>query len=289
MDWRDIPSLSALKAFEATARLGSFSAAARALNVTHAAIAQHVRALEAEFGQELVFRSGAGMELTSDGRQLAQALNDGFGAIAQGVRQMREVQAARPLRVTLTHAFAENWLMPRLGDFWTRHSDVSLALVPSRETVDLRRDGFELGLRYGRGSWPGLKSELLVPARFKIVGRPELLSGVDAGDEAALRALPWLIEEGWPEQNLWMQELGISDQDAKISGLATNPMVLAAVRAGLGISVQMQPMIEADLASGALVALRELPRTDLGYHIVHPNEVLSEPARIFVRWLKSMA
>ena len=78
MDWRDIPSLAALRAFEATARLSSFSAAARELNVTHAAIAQHVRGLEAEFGCELVFRQGAGMALTDAGRALALSLGEGF-------------------------------------------------------------------------------------------------------------------------------------------------------------------------------------------------------------------
>ncbi|MDA5092931.1 LysR family transcriptional regulator [Aliiroseovarius sp. KMU-50] len=288
MDWRDIPSLSALRAFEATARHGSFSAAARELNVTHAAIAQHVRALEAEFGQDLVFRAGVGMELTDAGQVLAQALGEGFASIANGVRQMRKAGDSRPLRVTLTHAFAENWIMPRLGGFWATHPDIPLVLVPAQESVDLRLQGFDLALRYGRGNWPNTRSELLVPAAFVIVGRPELLCGVSPKDDAELCALPWLIDEGWPEQNLYMEELGVTADQAKITKFATYPMTLAAVRSGLGVSVLKRPMVEADLAAGELVALRELPATDLGYYIVTPNGRPSDHARTFIRWLKSI-
>ncbi len=287
MDWRNIPSLSALRAFEATARLGSFSAAARELNVTHAAIAQHVRGLEAEFGQELAYRVTGGMELTDAGQILAQALGEGFGSIKQGVDALRQANETRPLRVALTHAFAENWLMPRLGEFWLKHPDIPITLVPSKGPVDLKRQGFDLGLRYGSGAWPGLKSELLVPAHFMIVGRPELLQDVPSGDAKALFSLPWLVHEDWPEQDLWMKELGISRETAKVTGFATTPMTKAAVRAGLGVSVQMRPMIEEDLESGRLMALRELQQSDLGYHIVTAPGVMSEGARLFIRWLKS--
>lgn len=287
MEWRDIPSLSALRAFEATARLGSFSAAARALNVTHAAIAQHVRGLEAEFGQELVFRSGSGMELTDAGRNFAQTLNDGFSSIVQGVRQLRDIRESRPLRVTLTYAFAENWLMPRLGAFWSSHPDIPLALVPSQVSVDLRREGFDIGLRYGQGSWPGIDAELLVSAAFMIVGTPELLKGVSPSNVDQLCALPWLVDEGWPEQRLLMTSLGVIEERAHISSFATYPMTLAAVRAGMGVSVLKRPMVEADLASGALMSLQELPATDLGYYIVTPQGMVSDQARTFIRWLKS--
>ncbi|MFZ1511133.1 MAG: LysR family transcriptional regulator, partial [Tabrizicola sp.] len=84
-DWRNIPSLTALRAFEATADLRSFSQAARVLNVTHAAVAQQVRALEEHMGRPLVQREGRGVGLTADGEQLAEALREGFGAIQRGL------------------------------------------------------------------------------------------------------------------------------------------------------------------------------------------------------------
>ena len=86
MDWRQIPSLSALRAFEAAARTGSLSAAARELNVTHAAIAQHLRKLEEHVGRALMRREGRGMALTEDGQRLAQPLGQAFGQIADAMR-----------------------------------------------------------------------------------------------------------------------------------------------------------------------------------------------------------
>jgi X-X-X-Leu-X-X-Gly heptad repeat protein len=102
MDWKMIPSLAALRAFEATSRLQSLSQAAAELNVTHAAVSQHLRTLEAEFGCALMDRIGRGVQLTDQGRLLANALADGFGTIADGVAQLRDAQTSRPLVVCVT-------------------------------------------------------------------------------------------------------------------------------------------------------------------------------------------
>ena len=287
MDWRDIPSLAALRAFEAVAREGSFSAAARELNVTHAAVAQHVRGLEADFDTELVFRQGAGMALTDPGQRLAAALTDGFGAIAAGVRELRRDGEVRPVQVTLTHPFAENWLMPRLGAFWAAHPEVSVAIVPSQEVVDLRRDGFDMGVRFGHGDWPGVAAELLVPAHFVIVGRADLVTGVEPGDLRAMERLPWVQEAGWNEEDVWVEELGLDLSGTQVTGLATNTMVLAAVRAGLGISLQNRAMVEPELQAGSLVCLHESHNILPGYHIILPPGPVRLATRVFISWLKA--
>ena len=92
-DWRHLPSLSALRAFEATARLDGFSAAARALNVTPAAVAQQVRGLEADLGVALVIRQGRGLVLTPEGARLSAALAEGFSTIAGGIDALRHDEA----------------------------------------------------------------------------------------------------------------------------------------------------------------------------------------------------
>ena len=134
-DWRNIPSLTALRAFEATADLRSLSQAARVLNVTHAAVAQQVRALEEHMGRPLVQREGRGVGLTADGEQLAEALREGFGAIQRGLEALRAGEADRPVRVTLTASFAAQWLMPRLKDFWEQQPDIGLSLHPDSKVV----------------------------------------------------------------------------------------------------------------------------------------------------------
>ena len=150
-----LPSLSALRAFEAAARHQSLSAAARELNVTHAAIAQHVRQLEAELSEPLLYRAGRGVAPTEAGQQLARQLGEGFALIAEGVDTLRQQTAARPLAVSLTPSFAINWLMPRMGGFWQAHPDVMVSLTPNTALVDLRREGFDMAIPLRRRQLAG--------------------------------------------------------------------------------------------------------------------------------------
>lgn len=95
MFWRDMPPLAALRAFHAFAYTGNLVKAGEALNVTHAAISQHLRALERDLGLSLFDRSGRALELTAEGQRLAEALRTGFGAIAATVRELKGRDAAR--------------------------------------------------------------------------------------------------------------------------------------------------------------------------------------------------
>lgn len=179
VDWKTFPSLTALRAFEAAARLQNFSRAARDLNVTHAAIAQQVRALEVDLGRELIYRQGRGLALTPEGAKLAQALTDGFHGIEVAVNDLRGTDPNAPLRVTLTPAFAAQWLIPRLGAFWKAHPEIGLSLHPEHRVTDLRRDGLDLAIRFGDGKWPGVEAEFLTSAHYIIVAAGSV-DGVDA-------------------------------------------------------------------------------------------------------------
>lgn len=287
MDWRHIPSLSALRAFDAMARLGGFSKAARELNVTHAAVAQHVRALEAELRQALVLREGRGMALTAAGEVLAAALQNGFAEIARGVNDTRDYGQERPLQIALTPSFAENWLMPRIGSFWEQYPGVKLALIPGYELVDLGRDGFDMAIRYGRGGWEGVAQEYLVSAGNVIVATPEHARGIPCGDVAALRGQKFLLEPGRAEPRLWAAEQGLDLAVEEIELFSSNTMVLAATRAGHGFSLQGRALVEADLEAGRLVCLLETEQTELGYYILTHPGVMPDRLRLFKEWLKA--
>jgi len=296
MDWRDIPSLAALRAFEAAARNGSYSAAARELNVTHAAIAQHVRALEAHLGQPLMLREGRGVATVGAGAQLARDLGTGFAEIAAGVRAARGARADGPISLTTTQSFAENWLMPRIASFWSAHPGLAVSISAENTVVDLRRSVHHLAIRYGRGPWPGLEAERLTDGRNAIVGTPELIArlpeGLDAATEAGRRALatmPWLSDTNYGEFFAWLRAQGVEPEALKVSDLASNSMVLAACRAGAGLSVQPFAVVEADLASGRLVEVATVPAKDLAYFILRPPGPPSDRLRLFLRWLRSVA
>jgi LysR family glycine cleavage system transcriptional activator len=172
MNWHDIPSLAALRAFESAARHSSFSAVVRDLNVTHAAIGQHVRALEDYFGQSLIQREGRGMSVTPKGRKLADSLSDAFGVIGAASNDLLDQSKTRAIRVALTPSLAANWLMPRIGAFWDKHPDLELELLPAGKLVDLRRDNVDVALRYGKGGWAGATVIKLMAAGHVAVAAP---------------------------------------------------------------------------------------------------------------------
>lgn len=289
MDWKEVPSLASLRAFEALARHGSLSAAARELNVTHAAVSQHLRQLEADFAEPLALREGQGMALTEAGHELAAALGEGFAMIAEGVARMRARREQRPVVVALTPSFAESWLMPRIGGFWAAHPEVEVRLVPSIALSDLRRDGIDLAIRFGGGTWPGVEAEMLTANRFAVVAAPGYSKARSLEDLGKLTAHDWFFSTGSSEQRLWGAVIGVDFQTVGAREMASNGMVVSAVRAGLGLSIQALALIEPDLQSGQLIALHEGDAAGLGYYIVTRPEPLSPGAQIFRRWLRRAA
>ncbi|MEM9318213.1 MAG: LysR family transcriptional regulator [Pseudomonadota bacterium] len=290
MDWRDIPSLAALRAFEAAARLKSYSAAARGLNVTHAAVAQHVRALEERFGLPLMVRSGRGMVATVEGAQLADALGRGFAEIAGGVRALDEAQADGPLCLTTTRTFAENWLAPRLPRFWSSHADITLAISTGDAVIDLRQEGFHMAIRYSTtGQWPGYDARYLTSGRTVLVGHPDLAARVDGNADllAEIEKLPWLIETDYTDFKAWMAAQGIVLDRVRATYLKGNPLVLSATRAGAGVSMQPTPVVADDLEAGRLVAILNPGEDGPGYYLVTPQGPASDRVRIFEKWLRS--
>ncbi|MFN6925982.1 MAG: LysR family transcriptional regulator [Tabrizicola sp.] len=287
-DWRTLPSLTALRAFAATAELRSFSQAARVLNVTHAAVAQQVRALEEHLGRSLVQREGRGVSLTADGEQLAEALAEGFAAFRRGVEALRAGEADRPVRVTLTASFAAQWLMPRLKDFWDRHPDIGLSLHPEARVVDLRRERMDLGIRYGNGDWPGVEATYLAPARLVIAGAPSLTGDRDLTPED-LDGMDWVLSPNWPEQDSYLRSLGLEPDKLSRTDVSSEDLAIAAARQGLGLVVESLALIEAEVAENRLRVVHETRGKLPAYFVVTQPGPQRAAARTFLRWLKSQA
>ncbi|MCW1930897.1 LysR family transcriptional regulator [Pararhodobacter zhoushanensis] len=289
MDWKDIPSLASLRAFDALARHGSLSAAARELNVTHAAVSQHLRALESDFAEPLARREGQGMVLTEAGHELAAALGEGFARIAEGVTRLRDRRVVRPVVVALTPSFAEAWLMPRIGAFWAAHPEIEVRLVPGITLTDLRRDGVDLAIRFGAGQWPGVQAEPLALSRFAVVAAPGYTKVRSLADLDKLTAHDWFFSTASSEQRVWGAAIGADFDKVGAREMANNGLVLSAVRAGLGLSIQAMALVQPDLAAGQLVSLYEGDAEGLGYYIVTRAEPLSPGARVFLSWLRRAA
>jgi len=286
MDWRSLPSLATLRAFETAARHQNLSQAARELNVTHAAISQHVRRLEEELGEPLLLRQGRGMALTDAGRLLAENLGNGFATIADGVEQIRQRGQDRPVQISVTPAFASHWLMPRIGSFWSEHPEIKISINPSANLVDLRRDGVDLAVRYGDGNWPGVDTELLTDGEFVVVSHPDLVRGRQVNSLSDLVDLPWVMEDHMMERRRIVEEEGIDLNQVKLTTMQTSDLVSSAVAAGLGVSVQPRSLVEAQIEAGAVVSLYRISQSELGYYILTRPGAVTQNTETFRKWLR---
>ncbi len=284
-DWLSLPPLSALRAFAAFAETGSVVAAGEALNVSHAAISQQIRALEDRLGLTLVDRTGRKLALTADGQQLAGALCEGFGMIDRTVAALTGADADRPVQISTTQLFATTWLMPRLLDFQTRHPGIDLMVNPSAELSDPEPGGIDVGLRFGDGNWPGLEAEMLVPTDVVVTAAPSLVGDCDIRSPEDLLRFPWLQELGTNESMDWLRKHGVTEGRAKSLTHVPGNLMLDGARAGQGVISTAMSSVEADVKAGRLhVLFRD--KGDTGYHIVTRPGVLRPPAKAFVTWLK---
>lgn len=288
MDWLNLPPLTSLRAFSALAEAGSAVAAGAQLNVSHAAISQQIKALEAHMGVKLVDRSGRKLALTPEGRQLAEALKLSFGAIARTVDELTGADAERPLQITTTPGFAAQWLMPRMLDFRHRHPDVDVMINPTPERVPLEPGGIDIAIRYGTGDWPGLDVHPLFYSRLVVVAAPSLVGDCDITNPADLLNFPWVQEFGTSESTDWLRRRGLTGARAGAMMQVPGNLLLEGVRQGQGVSLTVRHWVEDDIAADRLRLLFEEPE-DTGYFIVTRPGPLRPPARAFAAWLRLCA
>ncbi|MEP3299894.1 MAG: LysR family transcriptional regulator [Pseudoruegeria sp.] len=289
MSLNKLPSLAALRAFEAAARHQSFSKAAQELNVTHAAIAQHVRSLEGEFSETLIQRQGHSMIPTSAGRELAEDLKAGFSRISDGVDKIRTSGDNRPLNISVTPGFAANWLMPRIGEFWANYPEITLNINPTIGLVDLKRDGFDLAIRYGEGNWPRLHSEMLSNGDFWVVAHRDLLEGRRVNCLDDVLDLPWFLENHTNERRVIVEREGVDFDKINLTLFNTTELVLSAVLSKLGVSLQERSLVDQHIKNGELVNVCALSQPGLGYYLVTLPERNPPGLRQLTKWLRSKA
>ncbi len=288
MNWSDFPSLNCLRAFASVAETGSYSRAGTGLNVSHAAVSQQVRALEARLGVTLVVRAGRGIKLTDEGAALARHLARGFAVIREGVDALTGADTTRPVQVTMSPAFAVSWLMPRIMDFQHRHPGLTLMLNPTAEVIDLTPGGIDMAIRFGHGDWPGMEvtpfllPDMVVVAARKLIGKREIT------DPAMLVTMPWLQELGTNEVAEWMERRGVTPKRPLMITHMPGNLIMEAVRRGDGLTYTARCFVDKEIRSGQLVELSSENDTG-GYYIVTRPGVLRPPVRTFVRWLKQQA
>ena len=284
---RKLPPLNALKAFEAAARLSSFSRAAQELNVTHAAISRHVRTLEAEFRTQLFERTGRGVELTEVGQSFVIELTKGFDLIATASsRFVRPSRRRRQLIVTSDLSFATLWLVPRLGKFTALHPGIDLVLDPSHRLVDFSKEDVDLGIRYGNGAWIGVDAKKLVDAELTLVCSPKFLAGNPLSQPADLDG-GLLIQETAKEcWEAWLEAAGILDRVVPSGPTLNGDLAIAAAEAGQGFALADQIQVGDALVAKRLVRPFDITTSRQGYYLVRgAGAKTSDAAAAFEGWL----
>ena len=198
-------------------------------------------------------------------------------------------EADRPVRVTLTAAFAAQWLMPRLRDFWERFPDIGLSMHPDARVVDIHRERMDLAIRYGNGDWPGVEATFLAPARLVIAGAPSLMPGQAVLTADDMRDMDWILSPNWPEQDAYLRRLGLDPKLLSRTDINSEELAIAAARQGLGLVIESFALIEADVADGRLRVVHESRDRLPAYFVVTLPGPQRAAARAFLKWLKSQA
>lgn len=276
-----LPPLNALRAFEVTARHGSFTKAAEELNVTPAAVSQQVRLLEAILRRPLFQRLPKQLQLTPEGEGLLPGIQDGFRRIAEAVGTLSADDEEAELKISVAPSFAAKWLLPRLGDFQKKHPEIELSLDASMHLVDLAKGEADVAIRYGSGNYPGLQVERLLNEEVVTVCSPSLLVGerplaspADLQHHTLLHDDSPDRDETCPTWEMWLSAAGVRGVDGR-RGLRFNQSSLALEAAvlGRGVALAKAAIARRDLETGRLVRPFDITvPVGFAYYLVFPRE-----------------
>ncbi|WP_331375658.1 transcriptional regulator GcvA [Sinorhizobium chiapasense] len=290
--------LNALRAFEASARHGSFSGAGEELNVTAAAVGQMVRGLEEWLGMPLFQRTATGktrLTLTENAERTLPDIRAGLDRLGIGLERLRDSATGGILNVTVSPAFAAKWLLPRIDRFQGRCPDTDIRLETSLKLVDYRAQGIDIGVRYGDGNWPGLVAEKLMDEEIFPVCSPAF-SDLDNLTEPADLTRTTLIHDlsvdpaiGFVTWDMWLQAAGVPEgQPQRGMRIDNSAAVLQAAIEGRGVALARSILARDDLAAGRLKRLFpavQVP-SKLAYYVVYRAEYASLlKLRTFRDWL----
>ncbi|MCA9605443.1 MAG: transcriptional regulator GcvA [Myxococcales bacterium] len=289
-----LPSLPGLEAFDAVARLGSFTRAARELHVTQSAVSHRLRALEAQVGCALFVRHGRRVELTPEGRALAASTHEAFARLREGLEALERERRGGVLTISCSPSFAIRWLVPRLPRFAAAHPEIRVRLDADDRLAVPGEAGIDACLRYGAGRYAGARHTRLATEHIAPVCSPGLLErGPRLQTPSDLRHHVLLHDEvlrhhpgrvGWTR---WLEAAGARDVDPEAGPRFSHAhMALEAAIAGQGVALGRTTLVARDLEEGRLVRPfdLELPSA-LSYWLLTPKGTRPERVEAFRRWL----
>lgn len=292
---RKLPSLNAVKTFEAAVRHGTTTGAAVELAVTHGAVSRQIQQLEDWIGRPLFRREGGRLVVTEAGAAYAGIAGRALDLLHDGTRELLEV-SDHVVRISTTSSFAAEWLMPRLPAFQTRHPQIEIWLEEAKDIVTPRSGGCDLAIRMGVGPWPGVNVAPFMSDRLVPVCTPGIAETLACPDDlgSVLLLHDGDVSAQWSR---WLREAGVEVGPAtarhfdKGPRFASSSLLLRAAAAGQGVALARERLAETWLARGQLVRpFAEAVDLGTAYWLVTRQTVEPRrPLRTFLAWLGEQA
>ena len=277
---KTIPPLTALRCFEAVARLGGVTQAARELHVTHSAVSQQIRVLEETLGVALFVREARGLRPTEEGRFYALEVRAALRDITQATRRVLA-------------SFAQHWLVPRLPGFRQAHPYYRVRLVTSLQLEDLRHGGSDIGIRMGQGHWPDVAQQKLFDDEMIVVAAPHFALAPDGRFPATAEEViecPLLSSPDAPWADWCVAAQVAQPAAARVVWSANDSnVVIGAALLGQGVALERRSLVAHALARGELVQITtvRVPYRYPYWLVWQQRETLSAQQVHFAQWLKA--
>jgi DNA-binding transcriptional LysR family regulator len=286
-----MPSLNALRAFEAAARLSSISLAAAELHVTHGAVSRQIAVLQTQLGVPLFSKEGRGVKLTDAGIQLRDASTEVFARLQRVCQELRGRAAEAPFVLGCSGSLLARWFIPRLDRLNRDLPQLRLQLSASEGEQDPRRPGVDATLCFAAAPWPAdmqvypFTAESIGPVLSPRYAQAAELAGRPA---AALLDEPLLYTasrpQAWPQ---WAQTQGLEPQRLRLAQSFEHLYyLLEAAAAGLGVAIAPQPLVADDLQAGRLIAPWGFVETTAHLALWVPGRTHNPRAELLAHWLR---
>ena len=259
---RKLPPLNALRAFESSARLGSFARAANELHVTATAVSHQIKTLEQYLGCALFQRLPNGLKLTLRGQTLLPHVEAGFDQFEAAVRLIQDERSTPDvLVISALPSFTQEWLLPRLVDFRQRWPSIDVLLQTEYRMVDLETETVDVAIRFGRGDFGrDLQIDLLAHESVAPVCSPTLVGGRtiadrrELGNFTLLNSSVRMVHEPWMSWDPWLKEIGLANRKVTGEPQFSDPLlILRAAAAGAGFALGRSMLIQDHLSTGRLI------------------------------------
>ncbi|MDE1994579.1 MAG: LysR family transcriptional regulator [Rhizobiaceae bacterium] len=284
---RNLPPLSTLRAFEATARLGSVGAAADEIGRTHGAVSRQLAALQEHAGVALFEKKGTGIQLTKEGKAFHSTVDEALRTLGQGYRRIREDARGPSVQVTCSATFAMYWLVPRLARFYRKHADIKVHLLTA-SSLDGRNDEADVVLTWDRLAYPDIDQQdtiYLANLSFAPVCIPSYAFTLEEGRFIAATRIT--RERGARAWSNWQSLSGIEMVTDDDLVLQHTYLCKEAALNGLGVALMERRFIENELARGEVIAPCGWTISEHGLvAMLVSDRAGSNPVRFFLAWMR---